>query len=408
MARVSSLSTVNCMGADDDSIGDRLASLRRRRGLTQEDLAEVSGVAVSTVRKLEQGARYTARVATLNALAHGLRVPLSVLLSTHQVTDTVRDGEPIALAPIRRVLTPGQETAPAGNGSTVAELRGSVDLAWKLYQRGDYETLAALVPELITECAAATRENGPPAQAVLADAYHVTASLLMALSSEDLAYIAVDRLLAAAERTADPLAQATGQDTLAWIFSRHGRYDDAAHTAITAAEAIEPSFTRASPNEISTWAGLILRAVMVTSRNEQADITANLLNVAEAAAHRVGHRNDRWSVISPTNVAMHQARAAVELGNPARGLDLAREVPGSRGMPQVWRARHLIDVAQAHTLLRNDRDAVGTLETIERTAPGWLRYQGLARSMVAELLRRERRSATPSLRSFAAMLGVRE
>lgn len=394
------------MGVDDDAIGDRLASLRRRRGLTQEDLAGVSGVAVSTVRKLEQGARYTARVATLNALAHGLRVPLSVLLSTQQITDTVRDGEPIALGPIRRVLTPAQGTA--SNGSTVAELRGSVDLAWKLYQRGDYETLAALVPQLITECAATTRENGPPAQEVLADAYHVTASLLMALSSEDLAYIAVDRLSAAAERAADPLAEATGQDTLAWIFSRHGRYDDAAHTAITAADAIDPSFTRASPNEISTWAGLILRAVMVTSRNEQPDTTADLLNVAEAAAHRVGHRNDRWSVISPTNVAMHRARAAVELGDPARAVDLARAVPDSRGMPQVWRARHLIDVAQAHTLLRNDRDAVDTLETIERTAPGWLRYQGLAQSMVAELLRRERRSATPALRSFAAMLGVRE
>lgn len=394
------------MKAGTGHIGDRVGDLRRRRGLTQEDLAEASGVAVSTIRKLEQGARHTARIATLNALAQGLRVPLSVLLSTHQSTDTLRDGEPIALGPIRRVLTPGQAGTPAGNGSTLAELRGSVDLAWELYQGGDYETLAALVPELITECTAATREDGTPAQALLADAYHVTASMLMALSSEDLAYIAVDRLSTAAQEAADPLAQATGQDTLAWIFSRHGRYDDAVHTAISAAEAIEPSFTRASPDEIATWAGLILRAVMVTSRNEQPEITADLLNVAEAAAHRLGHRDDKWSVISPASIAMHQTRAAVELGDPVRAVDLARNVPAARDMPPVWRARHLIDVAQAHTLLRRDRAAVGTLEDIERTAPGWLRYQGLAQSMVAELLRRERRSATPTLRGFGTMLGV--
>lgn len=363
-------------------------------------------MAVSTIRKLEQGARYTARIGTLNALAHGLGVPLSVLLSTHRAADTLRDGEPLALGPIRRVLTPGQATS-GGNGSTLGELRDSVDIAWGMYQDGDYETLGALVPNLVAECDAAAREYGPDGYVLLADAFHVTASLLMALSSEDLAYLAAQRLLAAADEAGDPLLSATGHDTVAWIFSRHGRFDDAASTAITAAEAIEPSFARADPAHIATWAGLILRAVMVTSRNDQPDETADLLNLAESAAHRVGKRNDRWSVISPTSIAMHRTRAAVELGNPAQAVDLARAVPTSRDMPPVWRARHLIDVAQAHTLLRRDREAVTTLEDIERTAPGWLRYQGLARSMVTELLNRERRSATPTLRGFADMLGLR-
>ncbi len=47
-------------------IGERLARLRRRRALTQEELAERAGVSVELVRKLEQGRRRG---------SHGWRTP---------------------------------------------------------------------------------------------------------------------------------------------------------------------------------------------------------------------------------------------------------------------------------------------------------------------------------------------
>lgn len=61
-------------------IGERLARLRRRHGLSQEKLAERSGVSVDVIRKLEQGRRKPALMATLTALARALDVEVSVLV----------------------------------------------------------------------------------------------------------------------------------------------------------------------------------------------------------------------------------------------------------------------------------------------------------------------------------------
>ncbi|WP_280400087.1 helix-turn-helix domain-containing protein [Nocardia carnea] len=38
-------------------LGERLQNIRKRRGLTQRELAEAAGVSLSLIRKLEQGER---------------------------------------------------------------------------------------------------------------------------------------------------------------------------------------------------------------------------------------------------------------------------------------------------------------------------------------------------------------
>ena len=64
---------------DDTSIGVRI---RRFRGkaLTQRQLADQAGVSVDLVRKLEQGGRQTASIASLQKLARALDVDISDLV----------------------------------------------------------------------------------------------------------------------------------------------------------------------------------------------------------------------------------------------------------------------------------------------------------------------------------------
>jgi transcriptional regulator with XRE-family HTH domain len=72
----------------------RLAQLRHEHGWTQELLAGRAGVSTELVKKLEQGAKRSARLSTLSALARALNVPVGVLL-----------GEDL---PGERVARPGQ------------------------------------------------------------------------------------------------------------------------------------------------------------------------------------------------------------------------------------------------------------------------------------------------------------
>ena len=52
----------------DTDIGERVAELRRRRGMTQEELAEATELSVPTIKKIEQG-RGGARMETYHAIA---------------------------------------------------------------------------------------------------------------------------------------------------------------------------------------------------------------------------------------------------------------------------------------------------------------------------------------------------
>jgi len=69
------------------TLGERLRLLRRRRRLTQFELAEQAGLAQAYLSQLESGRRQ-ASLETLERLAEALEVPLGTLLDGQQATST--------------------------------------------------------------------------------------------------------------------------------------------------------------------------------------------------------------------------------------------------------------------------------------------------------------------------------
>lgn len=63
-----------------ENIGQKIKELRLLKGLTQEDLAELTGLSVRTIQRIESG-EVDPRTYTLNALAEALGVDLEVLIS---------------------------------------------------------------------------------------------------------------------------------------------------------------------------------------------------------------------------------------------------------------------------------------------------------------------------------------
>jgi transcriptional regulator with XRE-family HTH domain len=81
-----------------EHLGDRLAQLRRDRGMTQEELADRAGVSVDVVRKLEQHRKDGIRLETLRKLAAGLQTDSASLLDDAEAALTGGHSGP-ALAP---------------------------------------------------------------------------------------------------------------------------------------------------------------------------------------------------------------------------------------------------------------------------------------------------------------------
>jgi transcriptional regulator with XRE-family HTH domain len=389
------------MSDDGGGLGERVARLRRRRGLTQEELAERAEVSVELVRKLEQGRRRSVRLGTLHSLARALDVQTAALFDAPSPMDPGAPGP--GVVGIRRALTPGAEKS-LEEGPAAADLGRSLRDAWDLHRSADHVVLAGVLPGLIDHARYLCEEQpGDVSFRLAAEAYHLAAVLLIGVRAEDLALVAADRLQAAAERVGDAPSVARAADTWAWLFCRQARLDDAERAALGAADGIEPRFATAEPLALAMWCALLQRGITIAARKDDADRVADLLSLARAASARLGgNRDDAWTMSGPTNTAMHAVRASVDMGRPRDALRV--RVPDAESVPPAWQARHLLDVAHAQYVIKRDADALATLRRIDRLTPGWLVYQGLAREIARGMLRRP--GATSAVTRLAAQLNV--
>ena len=177
------------------------------------------------------------------------------------------------------------------------------------------------------------------------------------------------------------------------------------------ADRVEPRLGKAQPEELSVWGSLLVSGAVAAAREDQPDEADDLLNLAEAAATRLqaaDHevRTDYERPFGVPLVVMQSVDGAVVTDRPGRALQIAKRMPPDAALPLAARARHLADVANAQASLGRDRAATDTLLAIERTAPHWIKYQAYPRTIVRELLERERRARTPQLRGLAHRLGV--
>lgn len=370
-----------------ETIGSRIFALRKARRLTQRELADAAGVSVDLVSKLEQGVKQTARMASLTLLARALDVTLPELLSGPKPLTEGRapaDG----VQAVRRLLT------PIPSVTAIEPVNVSVADAWLAYWSGDYDTLAALIPPLVNGTTGDER----------ADAYRVAACMLVHLGHPDLAYIAATKALDSVEN--DALLGSNVYGTMAWLFLCSGRPEDGAALAISKADEIEPRMTSATPEHLSTWGNLLIAAATSSARSGNVDQAKEIMRAANAAAGWLSEdRKDYETAFGPSQVAMQNVDIAVVSGDFAGAIKAARAMPRDTQLPTAAKARHLTDLAYAHSRLGNNEKAEQLLFSIEQMAPMWMRYQTFPRRVVAELHEREKRAHTP-LRALARRLGV--
>jgi hypothetical protein len=343
-------------------------------------------------------------------LTRALDVDVSVLLARPTRIDTAENDQDQGVLPIRRAITAVRDNGEPGS---VDELGKSAGYAWSAYWTNRFDLLGELLPNLLTSARATARETDTPAAfAALSDVYAACASTLVHLGHVDLAYLAMERAIGAAERSDDPLRRAALSGWMSWLLLHQtGTADQAQRLAVDEADRVEPRLGKARPQQISVWGSLLISGAVAAARDDQPAEADDLLNLAEAAATRLHAETSviRVAYQSPFGlplVVMQSVDVAVVTDRPGRALEVAKKMP-SDGLPLLAsKARHLADVAYAQTSLRRDHEATDTLLTIERTAPHWMKYQAYPRTIVRELLERERRSRTPQLRGLARRLGV--
>lgn len=380
----------------EDTTGERVRRVRKLRGFTQRELAARSGLALRTVKTVEQGTGHP-RVQTLRAIAKALQVTTTRLMTSGQdgpdpvaadVWDDVRD------ALYRPAAGDGDE--PATEAGVLAALAAVIpDLAANRYGR-----VRAVLPALIRDSAALGGDGRCVRSAVL----NATAWLLTQTRQWEDASTAAHLARGAARGRLDAAAAVS---TECWCLLRQGRLDEAATLAGAWADQVEPRFSRATTGELAAWGKLLLCVNNAAVRDNRPDDAADALSLAKAAADRIGRevRLDRSTArtFGPVSVAMIAAENAAITGKPDRVLRIAGKLPRSGLLygESAARRRHGLDVACAHVMLRDYGEAVAVMDGLRVQAPEWLAQQRYARDILEDVVSR-RRTLTGQMRELAA------
>jgi transcriptional regulator with XRE-family HTH domain len=393
------------------ALGRKIAAERRRRGLSQPELARMIDRSVAWVSQVERGVRKVDRMSVLETLATALDVPLAELAAEAPVVAAVTE-EPPGASGLRLVLSGAYALRAMLNGRhppALSTLRTKSRKAWDLTHAGRYadltDLLRGLVPDLETAARAVSEGHRAEVFELMAATYQACSAALAKLGEPEAAWIAADRAMAAAERAGNPMLVAAGAFRLVFVFIAARHYDQAEETARTAADALRSLADDGDPQAMSLWGALTLQRAVIASRvNDPAAAYSYLERAAQVAARLGEGRNDYNTEFGPANVSLYEIAVAVELGDAGRALHAAATVDAS-GLSAERRARMLIDVARAHAQRRQVSEAVAALREAEQITPEQVRGHELVRQLISDLLTMQD-PPSAELRDLAVRLGA--
>lgn len=384
------------MAAD---LGARVASVRKRRGLTQRELAELSGVSLSLMKKIEQGERDSVRLETLRKLAVGLRVRTSVLQGNKHDTEHADQQTEDLWAPVRRALAGTSDSGPDDEPVTSAGVQAAIDEIRPLLGTHRYRTIAYRLPGIMRD---ADRLDGEDGRTTRTRLLGMVGHLLVQNRQFDIAEQTLQRAI---DNATDQREAAAIANSLVWALLRQGRIAEAESLAVSWADRVEPRFSRATTGELACWGRLWLYAANASIRDNVESRADDALALARAAAHRIGREvlTDTHTVraYGPISVAHNTAETYVLTGHPDKALAIAEATPAPTLQPTgAGRLRHRLDVANAHAQLGQGAAAVGVLSEIHGAAPEWLAQQRYARDILTGIVG-GRRTLSSEMRKLA-------
>ena len=399
-------------------IGRRVAYWRGRRSMSQQIFADRLGKSKSWVDKVERGVRRLDKFSVVYDIADVLNVDVQLLMGR----DPERRPGGVACMDqgevdnIRGALE-RYEQANAFNRRvdppSLEELRKSVQHAWMTYQHSRYEVLVRVLPRLLRDAqsadAALSGDDGPDAAHQLAQVYLIVSSAMRKLGELELAWLAADRGISVAERSGDQLLAGTATYRVANALLALGRARSALEVNVSIANRLVgdgPS----TPEGASVYGMLLLQGAMAAARIGDSATVRDLLDAADGAARVVGgNHNYYWSSFGPTNVELHRAAAAVELGEGGLAVQTHERLDpvGFAALPPERRAHHFVDLARG---LAQEGDVERASEMLlegDRLAPSEIRCRPLVHEVLSDVLRRTKGTPSGPVAELAETMGVR-
>lgn len=382
-------------------IGQRVRTIRRRRGLGLDTAAGLAGISKQYLSMIERGERRVSRRGLLEDIASALGCSVVDLTGEpYMPVDRVSATALASIPPIQLALldcdladVPDEQPRP------LDELERAVREANAHRDHTRYEIagrqLGQLLVELQIVAASGNDDERRRALTALVEACLVAYEVTKNLGHPQLAVEATRRGLEAARQLDDPTLLGVARWFYALSLMRLGARRRASATlaaAIDELAGVDPTAEQTLGAEV--YGFLHLTSSLVAARSGRPEDAWTHVAEARAIAQRTGERNSLLMHFGPTNVGAWSLSVGVELGEGAAMVARAEREPidlnvfDSANRVAAWH----FDLARALAQEggQRDLDAVRHLDIAERTAPQRLHHDPIARELLCELDERAR------------------
>jgi transcriptional regulator with XRE-family HTH domain len=409
-------------GVDELPIGRRVAYWRSRRRMSQQVFADRLGKSKSWVDKIERGVRRLDKFSVVYEIADVLQVDVQLLLGrdAERRPGSINCIDQIEVEEIRSALERYDQMSAFFTGHPdrppLEELRKAVGHAWLTFQHAKYGVLARTLPRLLREAQAAdtgyaSGEQALDAAHLLGQVYQIASSTLRKLGEHELAWLAADRSIAVSQRSGDQLLAAIATYRVGSALLALGRARPALEVNVNVANRLAPGTegTPTTPDRLSVYGMLLLNGAMAAARIGDGATVRDLIRGADDAATALGgDQNHYWTSFGPTNVQLHRAAAAVELGEGAIAVETHERLDpdGFTALLPERRAHHYIDLARGLAQVGDVERASEMLLEGDRLAPSEIRCRPIAHEVLSDVLRRIRGTPSAPVAELAENMGV--
>ncbi|MFV2083075.1 helix-turn-helix domain-containing protein [Micromonospora sp. LOL_021] len=404
-------------------IGRRVAYWRGRRKMSQQVFADRLGKSKSWVDKVERGVRRLDKFSVIHEIADVLQLDAQLLLGKdpERRPESVTCIDQVEVEEIRAALERYDSIStffrPTNSPPQLAEMHKATNHAWLTFQHAKYGVLARALPRLLRDAQAADAhytgddDDAQQAASLLGQLYQIASATLRKLGEHDLAWLAADRSIAVSHRAGDRLLTGVATCRVGNALLALGRSRAALEVNVNIANRLAPADSRSStPEQLSVYGLLLLQGAMAAARLGDSATVRDLVNGAADAARALGeNRNHYWTCFGPTNVQLHRAAAAVELGEGRAAVETHRvimEDPGFSALLPERRAHHLLDIARGYAQFGELEKATEMLLEGDRLAPAEIRCRPVAHAVMSDVLRRTRGTPSAPVAELAEHMGV--
>jgi transcriptional regulator with XRE-family HTH domain len=389
-------------------LGERLRSLRKLHRLTQQELADLSGVSKSLVSKVEAGQR-PGSWDLMTKVARALKVEASTLMGL-TVDDPIPEaGMSACLSTLRQVIVDYDLPRPRPPARSLNELRREAQLAGHMRLNSRYTALGEMLPSLLVDLTAAAHHTSGEEQdrvyGLLALAYRSADAIAHKLGHLDLSVAAIDRVRWAAERSRDELMIATATYVRAETYFVTGTVESGLLLLDAASDKIANK-VMTDRRAASVYGALHARAAVLAAVGGDGATAWADLKVARTMAEIVADDVEYFHTsFGPSSLKVHELAAAVELRDGEEAVQRARDWTPPSVLPSERASHYFIDRARAQVWIGDLVGAVASLLEARRRAPQHTRANPGTREVVREVLHRSGRKSD-AVRGLAAWLGI--